>query len=154
MEAVFLKVLNMGLRASWLILAVVIFRIFLKKAPKWISCLLWSMVAFKLVCPFSVESALSLIPNDEPLPEVIITENTFQVNTGIGLVDAPMNAYLGDHYDEGVPVPADNGNYIMHMAGIFWAIGVILLVLYGFFSYLRLYIMICASVRWKENIFV
>ena len=66
MEAVFLKVLNMGLTASWLILAVVIFRIFLKKAPKWISCLLWAMVAFKLVCPFSVESALSLIPSDEP----------------------------------------------------------------------------------------
>ncbi len=154
MEAVFLKVLNMGLTASWLILAVVIFRIFLKKAPKWISCLLWAMVAFKLVCPFSVESALSLIPSDEPLPEVIITENTFQVNTGIGLVDTPVNTYLGDHYDEGVPVPADNGNYIMHMAGIFWVAGVILLLLYGFFSYLRLYRMICASVRWKENIFL
>lgn len=68
MEAVFLKVLNMGFTASWLILAVLFIRMLLKKAPKWISCLLWALVAFKLVCPFSIESALSLIPSSEPLP--------------------------------------------------------------------------------------
>ena len=109
MGQIFLKVLNMGLTASWLILAVMILRLFLKRAPRWTACLLWALVALKLICPFSIESALSLIPSSEPLPEKIMTGNTFQVDTGIGFVDVPVNDYLGDHYYEGVTVPPDNG---------------------------------------------
>lgn len=154
MEAVFLKVLNMGLTASWLILAVLLIRFMLKKAPKWISCLLWALVAFKLICPFSIESALSLIPSSEPLPERIITDNTFQVNTGIGLVDAPVNAYLDDHGDEDVSAPADDGNRVMHTLGIFWLAGVMLFLLYGFVSYRRLYRITRVSARLEGNIFL
>lgn len=154
MEAVFLKVLNMGFTASWLILAVLFIRMLLKKAPKWISCLLWALVAFKLVCPFSIESALSLIPSSEPLPDQIITDNRFQINTGIGLVDAPVNEYLGDHYYEGVSVPADHGNHILHILGILWLAGVILFLLYGFISYYRLCRITRVSLRLEENIYL
>lgn len=154
METVFLKVFNMGFTASWLILAVLLIRFMLKKAPKWISCLLWALVAFKLICPFSIESALSLIPSSEPLPEQIITGNTFRVNTGIGAVDAPVNTYLGDHYYEGVSVPADNGNHVMYVLGILWLIGIVLFLLYGFVSYYRLYRITRVSLRLEENIFL
>lgn len=65
MGDVFLKIVNMSITASWLILAVIILRLALKKAPKWISCVLWAFVAFRLICPFSVESNLSLIPGTE-----------------------------------------------------------------------------------------
>ena len=71
MSAVFLKVLNMSITASWLLLAAVIIRFLLKKAPKWISCLLWAIVAIRLICPLSIESALSLIPSSEPVPQDI-----------------------------------------------------------------------------------
>lgn len=154
METIFLKVFNMGFTASWLILAVLLIRFMLKKAPKWIACLLWALVAFKLICPFSIESALSLIPSSEPLPEQIITDNTFRVNTGIRAVDAPVNTYLGDHYYEGVSVPADNGNHVMHVLGILWFIGVVLFLLYGLVSYYRLYRITQVSLRLEGNIFL
>ena len=65
MAAIFLKLLNMSIAAGWLILAVLVLRLFLKKAPKWVSCLLWAIVAVRLVCPFSLESGWSLIPSAE-----------------------------------------------------------------------------------------
>jgi len=68
MTEVFLKLLNMSLSACPLVLAVLVLRIVLKKAPKWSVVLLWGIVALRLVLPFSLESALSLIPSAEPLP--------------------------------------------------------------------------------------
>ena len=153
MGEIFLKILNTGLTAGWLILAVMVFRLLFRRAPKWISCLLWGLVAFKLACPVTMESALSLIPSSEPLPEKIMTENSFRVDTGIGFVDAPMNAYLGDHYYEGVTVPADSGSHVMNILGTIWITGVIIMLLYSFVSYYRLYRITGASVRLRENIF-
>ena len=65
MGDIFLKILNMSIAASWLILAAALFRFALKKAPKWIAVLLWGIVALRLVIPLSLESALSLIPSAE-----------------------------------------------------------------------------------------
>ena len=62
MEAVFLKLVNMSITASYLVLAVIALRLVFRKAPKWIFCVLWGMVALRLICPFSLESVLSLIP--------------------------------------------------------------------------------------------
>lgn len=67
MEALFLKLVNMSITASWLVLAVIAVRLLFRKTPKWILCLLWGLVAFRLVCPFSLESSLSLIPDPQPL---------------------------------------------------------------------------------------
>ena len=69
MEALFLKLVNMSITASWLVLAVIAVRLIFKKAPKWILCLLWGLVAFRLICPFSIESSLSLIPYAVPLSQ-------------------------------------------------------------------------------------
>ena len=153
MGTVFLKVLNMGLTAGFLILAVMVLRLFLKKAPRWIVCLLWALVAFKLVCPFSPESAFSLIPSREPLPEKIMTGNSFEVNTGIGIVDTPVNAYLEDHYYEGVTVPEDNGNRMMNLFGVVWAAGVVLMLLYSLVSYYRLYRATRVCICTEKNIY-
>lgn len=62
MENIFLGFLNRSITAGWLILAVIALRMLLRRAPKWIHCLLWSLVAFRLVCPFSLESVFSLVP--------------------------------------------------------------------------------------------
>ena len=67
MSSLFLKIVNMSIAASWLILAVVLLRVVLKKAPKWIHVLLWGIVALRLICPFSFESAFSLIPSAETI---------------------------------------------------------------------------------------
>ena len=74
MVDVFLKIVNMSISASWLVLAVLVFRLVFKKAPKWIHVLLWGIVAVRLLCPFSIESALSLIPSAETIsPEIMMS---------------------------------------------------------------------------------
>lgn len=65
MNELFLKIINMSISASWLVLAVLILRFVLKKAPKWVNVLLWGIVAVRLICPFSFESALSVVSQNK-----------------------------------------------------------------------------------------
>ena len=71
MNELFLKIINMSISASWLILAVLILSLVLKKAPKWVNVLLWGIVAVKLICPLSFESTLRLIPSSETIPLIL-----------------------------------------------------------------------------------
>ena len=153
MNELFLKIINMSISASWLILAVLILRLVLKKAPKWVNVLLWGIVAVRLICPFSFESALSLIPSAETFPEKVISGPSFDIQTGISPVDNRINDYLGDRYFEGVTVPANNGNNIMTILTIVWIIGILLLVAYTIISYRRLHREIDTAVHYKDNIF-
>lgn len=153
MNEFFLKIINMSISASWLIFAVLILRLVLKKAPKWVNVLLWGIVAIRLICPFSFESALSLIPSAETFPKKIISGPSFDVQSGITPVDNRINDYLGDWYFEGVTVPANNGNTIMTILTIVWTIGILLLVAYTVISYWRLHREIDTAVRYKDNIF-
>ena len=125
----------------------------MKKAPKWVNVLLWGIVAVRLICPLSFESALSLIPSSETIPEKVISGPSFDVQTGITPVDNRINDYLGDRYFEGVTVPANNGNNIMTILTIVWTIGILLLVAYTVISYWRLHREIDTAVRYKDNIF-
>ena len=153
MSELFLKIINMSISASWLVLVVLILRFVLKKAPKWVNILLWGIVAIRLICPFSFESALSLIPSAETFPEKVISGPSFDVQTGITPVDNRINDYLGDRYFEGVTVPANNGNNIMTILTIVWTIGILLLVAYTVISYWRLRRKVDTAVRYKDNIF-
>ena len=153
MNELFLKIINMSISASWLILAVLILRLVLKKAPKWVNVLLWGIVAVRLICPFSFESALSLIPSAETFPEKIISGPSFDVQTGITPIDNRINDYLGDRYFEGVTVPTNNGNNVMTILTIVWIIGILLLATYTVISYWRLHREIDTAVRYKDNIF-
>ena len=152
MNEFFLKIINMSISASWLIFAVLILRLVLKKAPKWVNVLLWGIVAIRLICPFSFESALSLIPSAETFPKKIISGPSFDVQSGITPVDNRINDYLGDRYFEGVTVPANNGNTIMTILTIVWTIGILLLVAYTVISYWRLHREIDTAVRYKDNV--
>ena len=153
MNELFLKIINMSISASWLVLAVLILRFVLKKAPKWVNVLLWGIVAVRLICPFSFESALSLIPSAETFPDQVISGPSFDVQTGIVPVDNRINDYLGDRYFEGVTVPTNNGNNVMTILTIVWIIGILLLVTYTIISYQRLNRKIDTAVRYKDNIF-
>ena len=153
MNELFLKIINMSISTNWLVLAVLILRFVLKKAPKWVNVLLWGIVAVRLICPFSFESALSLIPSAETFPDQVISGPSFNVKTGISPVDNRINDYLGDRYFEGVTVPTNNGNNVMTILTIVWIIGILLLVTYTIISYLRLQRKLDTAVRYKDNIF-
>ena len=153
MSDLFLKIVNMSISASWLVAAVLILRLVLKKAPKWVNVLLWGIVAVRLICPFSFESALSLIPSAETFPEKIISGPSFDVQTGITPIDNRINDYLGDRYFEGVTVPTNNGNNVMTILTIVWIIGILLLATYTIISYQRLNRKVDTAVHYKDNIF-
>jgi len=140
MDALFLKLLNMSIAASWLIVAVILLRLLLKKAPKGMRCVLWTLVALRLLCPFSLESAWSLVPSTETLPPTLISGSSpsFNINTGVGVIDAPANEYPGAHYFEGVSVPANNGSRLMTVLGWVWLAGLAAMLLHASVSYLRL----------------
>ena len=55
MSELFLNVVGMSVSAGVIVLAVLLLRLPLKKAPKWITVLLWSIAAFRLVCPVTVD---------------------------------------------------------------------------------------------------
>ena len=90
MSEVFLRIVNMSISASYFVAAVLLLRLILKKAPKWVNVLLWGLVAVRLVCPFSIESALSLIPSAETIPEQVITQMRVDIQTNIPQMDAPV----------------------------------------------------------------
>ena len=94
MEALFLKLVNMSITASYLVLAAVGVRLVFRKTPKWVLCLLWGLVALRLICPFTLESALSLIPSAEPLPQEIIYTAAPRIQSGVEAVDQAVNPAL------------------------------------------------------------
>lgn len=152
MESLFLKIMNMSISAGWLIIAVIVLRLLFKKAPKWINCVLWGIVALRLVLPFSVESVFSLIPSKETLPQKIISGPSFDINSGIPVVDNTVNEYLGDRYFEGVTVPAGNGGNVMSVLSVVWLAGMMLLIAYAVISYVRIRYRVRVAVNSKDNI--
>ena len=94
MEAVFLHLLNMSITAGWLVLAVLLLRLVFRRAPKWIHCLLWVMVALRLIFPVSIESVLSVIPSAQTVPVDTFLYDTPTIQSGLPAVDGVVNPML------------------------------------------------------------
>ena len=91
MSEFFLNIVNMSISASWIVLAVLLLRLLLKKAPKWITVLLWGIVAIRLICPFSIESVMSLIPSAETISPEIMMDRTPEINSGVPIINNIVN---------------------------------------------------------------
>lgn len=130
----FLKLLNMSIAASWLVLAVLALRCLFRKMPKWISCLLWGIVALRLLIPFSVESTVSLVPSRELIPQdVLVTQNPV-IDSGIPVVDGVVNPALTQQVIQSESQPGT----LLSTATAVWLAGAVLLLLYSAGSYLLL----------------
>ena len=154
MEAVFLKILNMSMTASWVILTVILLRLLLKKAPKWIMGILWGFVAIRLIVPFSLESIFSLIPSAEPIPENIFTAENPVINSGIPSLNQIVNPLISNSL---TPDAADSINPIqavMFIISVIWIVGVAGMLLYTLISYLRIKSKVQEAIRLKENIWI
>lgn len=154
MTDLFLKLVNMSLSAGVLILVVVLVRAVFQKSPKWLMCLFWALVAIRLVCPISIESSFSLAPGSE----VVSTTQYIgrpNIQSGIEAADHVTNAYLADHYYEGVTVPVREAvTNPIHIMSIIWLVGMIVMIAYAGISYLHLHCIVRESVRYQENIFL
>ncbi|MBE6551353.1 MAG: hypothetical protein E7665_04380 [Ruminococcaceae bacterium] len=153
MSQLFLKILNMSISASYIVLAVLLLRTFFKKAPKWISVVLWGIVGIRLISPFSIESILSLIPSAETFAPTIMTDNVPAINSGIPILNSTINPIIGESL---APNPGDSINPLQIWIPILtaiWLIGVFAFIIYTLVSYLRLKNMIGTAVLYSDNIY-
>ena len=154
MSELFLQTVNMSISASWIVLAVLLLRLLFKKAPRWITVLLWSIVAVRLFCPFTIESILSLIPSAETInPDILIGE-TPKINTGISIVNNTLNPIISESV---IPVAPEKSVSTMKMLILIvskiWIFGVILLLAYTAISYWKVKRKIGTAVLLRDNIF-
>ena len=153
MSDLFLKIVNMSISASWLVLAVLLLRFVLKKAPKWVNVLLWGIVAVRLAFPFSIESALSLIPSAETISPGIMMDNVPSVQTGVPAINSVINPVIGSSL---APAPGASANPLqiwIPILSIVWVIGVVALLLYTAVSYWRLRHKVSEAVILRDNIY-
>ena len=134
MTELFLRVVNLSYSALWIVLAVVVLRLVLRKAPKWIHVLLWALVAVRLLLPFSVESGLSLQPSAEVISPAILEAEVPSIHTGLPVVNYVVNPVI----------VADKNNYVnqirtwIPVLSVVWIVGVMLMLAYSVISYLAL----------------
>lgn len=155
MKVLFISLLNMSIVASWLIVAVILFRLIFKKAPKWIVALLWCLVGFRLLCPFSIQAPFSLIPSTNTF---IVDSNNVTMDTGINNMDSALNAYLMQSYNETNGTTVSFGEKLITSSTAtvllyIWIAGIIFLVIGSLISYIRLKGKLNDAVRYEGNIY-
>lgn len=153
MSEFFLNIVNMSISASWIVLAVLLLRLLLKKAPKWITVLLWGIVAVRLICPFTVESVMSLIPSSETFNPGLLIE-TPEINTGFPVINNTLNPII---QDTTVTIALEKGvNALKLLVWIFskiWIIGIALMLVYAIISFFHVKRKIGTAVLLRGNIY-
>ncbi|HBA50278.1 MAG TPA: hypothetical protein DCZ91_21295 [Lachnospiraceae bacterium] len=154
MEALFLKVFNMGIAAGWVILAVLLLRFFLRKAPRSLCCILWALAAARLVCPIFLESGFSLIPSAEAVPREILTMQEPAVESGFSRLDNRINMAISDSMSSGAGDSANPMQVIVWAAARLWAAGAAAMLLYSVVTWCILRRRVTAALRTEENIWI
>lgn len=152
LDRLFISVLNMSLVGSVAIVLVLIARLLLKKAPKLFSYALWGIVLFRLLCPFSFESAISLMPMGKaPIPQDIIYSAAPQINTGVDIIDNSINPLIP------APNMGDSANPIqiwLFIAAIIWTLGMIAMLFYSIAAFARLKRRLIGAIHLQGNIYL
>lgn len=153
MDDVFLKLVNLSISASWLILAVLVLRVVLKKAPKWVMPLLWGVVALRLVCLFSIESALSLIPSAETIPSEIVTETREPVLYEQATLDIVTNPALPSAAEVPVGVSRQQAQVDFNIYSVLWLAGMAALLVHALVSAGKLKRKLATAILLRDNIY-
>ena len=162
MENVFVEILNMGLTATWVVLAVFAVRALCHTAPKSLTVCLWALVGLRLVCPFLAESILSLIPSAEIVsPDILLAEQP-KIHTGVTMLNSTVNPLLSEHLApdysvSGAPMPEAGANpmqIIAFVAAIVWIAGMAAMFFYSLGAYLWLRRKVKVSLCYRDNIYV
>ena len=152
LERIFLQLLNMSFTASIVIAFVLVARIILHKAPKVFSYMLWSVVLFRLICPFSFESIFSLLPTElNPISQDILYMQTPNIDTGIGITNQSVPVIIS------TPVPQASANPLQIWISIFsyiWVLGVATLLVYSLIALFRLRKQLLNATLYQNNIFI
>ncbi|MBQ8404598.1 MAG: M56 family metallopeptidase, partial [Clostridia bacterium] len=154
MEKMFLDFVNVSVSSVWLVLAVLLLRLILKKAPKSIICALWAVVGLRLILPFNIESPISLVPSAEVFPEEFLYAAEPKIDTGFEALDNVLNPVIAETL---APSPGVSANPTQLNAIIFpiiWAVGVGLILIYMLISFLRVKYKVREAALFYENIWM
>ena len=166
MEALFLKILSLSLGATYVAAAVIALRFLLKRTPKWIVCAMWGLVAIRLLCPFTLESAVSLAPSPDfrsvPLISANLPETPRQTPrpaaaqpTQAGAVQAPTESPAQVPASAPAEIPEESQIPTQSRIALFargWLLGAAGMLGYLIFSTLRLCRQVGVSIPMAENV--
>ncbi len=154
MEAVFLKLVNMSITTSWLVLAVMVLRLLLKKVPKAIIVIMWAFVGVRLICPFSFESVLSLIPSAETIPEDIVYSDMPRIQSGVTVLNSTVNPMISGPLAPAVGDSVNPVQVVLFATVVVWIVGMATMLLYTAVSYLCIYRKIREAILLTDNIWL
>ena len=154
MEYLFIHVLNISITASFLVLAIILYRLFTKKAPKWVSVLLWGLVGLRLLFPFSIESAISLIPSKNTIPTTITHDRYPALDTGFGSVDEIVNPILSGSMEARPEYSANPMHVWITALGWIWLGVMLCMLLYMAASFVYLRIKTRVKVEREDNVYL
>lgn len=138
MTKIFLNLANLSITAGYLILAVLILRLILRRLPKNLLLWLWGLVGLRLILPFSLESALSLIPRAKPIPMDIAYSPSPAIDSGVAVIDRAVNPVMAESLTPAAWASVNPVQIVLTIASIIWLAGVAVMLLYAAFSYCRL----------------
>lgn len=165
-------ILEASFTAGLAALAVMLIRLAMKKAPKRWAYALWAVVFFRCLCPFSVESGLSVFNAVNAIPERTAETETVEalseaaenseiknilpvqtdLNTYGYQTAAPVApAYAPPAAVETVPEKKPVDKYAV-MFGV-WAFGASAMALYGVISYVLLMRKLRTAVKTEEGVY-
>ena len=159
MGDIFLKLLNMSITAGWLILAVLCIRLLFRKIPKWVNCLLWGVVAIRLICPFSIESQFSILPSTEPIKSSTVVEGEVQnyipsIDSRLTIVENTINPMLTETFAYNESDSAAPLQIVTYAAGLVWCCGMVLLIICAMGSAVKLHKLVKEAVCVRDNIYI
>ena len=159
MTDIFLRIVELSWQAGVLALAVMLARLALRRAPKWAVCLLWALVAVRLVLPFSLQSPVSLQAAQSPVAAVLYelpqtqeaAQKTDEVLSG-GSAE-PVTPLPPTEVVTVQPVPAPKPAMTVSLLAAIWLAGVVMMLTYMLVSYLGIYRRVCTAVRLEDNVY-
>lgn len=161
MEKVFLLLFNMGLTATWIVLAVIAVRALCHKAPRAMMVGLWALVGVRLVCPVLMESVLSLIPSGSIVSPDILTAERPAIHTGVTMLNSTINPVISEYLSpadsaSGVPVTEASVNpmqSVVFVVSVIWITGMVVMFAYSLGSYVWLRHKVKVSLCYRNNIY-
>ena len=149
----FIKILNMSISASWVVLVVLLLRLLLKRAPKWVFVLLWAIVGIRMLCPFSIESAFSMIPSVQTIDPDIMLDITPTVETGVSVIDHAVNPVIAGSNTPAIGASANPLQISFALMAVIWLTGMAVMLLYAVVSYVNLRRKVAEAFKVETNIY-
>lgn len=154
LEDLFVNLFNMSVTAGYVAVAVILLRLLLKKAPRWISCALWALVGLRLVLPVSFESVMSLVPRSAAVaPHILYSTESAVSSGGVSAVNYAVNPAIAGSLAPSAAGGVSPMRTVMGIAGIVWIVGMLAMALYSVVTYGKLHREVDSAILFKDNIY-